>query len=94
MKCNWFMQVRGIDNNTGKEVDEWGCAITWLPTLLIENSNQTRQAGAATESFRNEFVKSTQQTINTMVALSNLNTNTNDKETPMRLIYDEKTDNS
>ena len=35
----------------------WDCAITWLPTLLLEGSQQTRQTGAAIESFRNEVVK-------------------------------------
>ena len=56
-KCAWFAQVRGINPNTGKEVDEWGCSITWMPMLMIENSQQQRQTGAAVESFRNEMVK-------------------------------------
>ncbi len=56
LKCAWFMQVRGLEPNTGKEVDEWGCAVAWQPVLLIENSQQQRQTGAAVESFRNEMV--------------------------------------
>ena len=56
-QCAWFTQVRGQNPNTGKEVDEWSCAITWLPVLLIENSQQQRSTGAAVESFRNEMVK-------------------------------------
>jgi hypothetical protein len=52
--CSWFTQIRGTNPNTGKEVDEWGCAVTWLPMLMIENSQQQRQTGAAVESFRNE----------------------------------------
>lgn len=55
--CSWFTQLRGTNPNTGKDVDEWGCAITWLPVLMIENSQQQRQTGAAVESFRNEMVK-------------------------------------
>ena len=31
--------------------------MAWLPHLLIENSGQQRQTGAAVESFRNEMVK-------------------------------------
>lgn len=58
IKCSWFTQLRGNNPNTGKEIDEWGCAVTWLPLLLIENSQQQRQTGAAVESFRNEMVKS------------------------------------
>ena len=54
LECVWFTQVRGTDPNTGNEVDEYGCAVAWLPTLLIENAQQSRQAGAAVESFRNE----------------------------------------
>lgn len=57
LKCSWFTQVRGTNPNTGKEVDEWACAVAWLPMLLIENSQQQRQTGSAVESFRNEMVK-------------------------------------
>lgn len=56
LQCAWFTQVRGADPNTGKDVDEWACAIAWLPVLLIENSQQQRSTGAAVESFRNEMV--------------------------------------
>jgi hypothetical protein len=60
LQCSWFTQVRGTNPNTGKEVDEWGCAVTWLPMLMIENSQQQRQTGAAVESFRNEMVTASQ----------------------------------
>ena len=43
--------------NSGNQVDSYECAISWLPMLLIENSGQQRQTGAAVESFRNEMVK-------------------------------------
>lgn len=56
IECSWYTQVRGTNPQTGKEVDEWGCAVTWLPMLLIENSQMQRQTGAAVESFRNESV--------------------------------------
>lgn len=88
MQCNWFIQIRGTNPNTGKEIDEWGCSIAWLPHLLIENANQTRQAGAATESFRNEFVRSARESIDTMKAMSNVNPN----EIPMRIIHDKSND--
>ena len=58
LQCAWFTQVRGTNTNTGKEVDEWGCAMAWLPILTIENSNQQRQTGSAVESFRNEMINS------------------------------------
>ncbi len=54
LECLWFTQVRGVNPNTGKEIDEYGCAVAWLPTLLVDNTQQAREAGAAVESFRNE----------------------------------------
>lgn len=56
-KCPLWVQLRGTSANTGEPVDEWRCSFTWLPMLLIEVGQQTRQAGAAIESFRNETVK-------------------------------------
>ena len=62
LECAWFMKVRGTNPNTGAEIDEWGCSIAWLPILLIDNSQQQRQTGAAVESFRNEMVQSNIET--------------------------------
>lgn len=56
LECSWFTQIRGMNPNTGDPVDEWDCAVKWLPFLLIENSQQQRSTGAAVESFRNEVV--------------------------------------
>ncbi len=71
LKCEWFTQVRGTNPQTGEDVDEWGCAVTWLPMLLIENSQQQRQTGAAVESFRNETVK---RIVNTISPVEPINT--------------------
>lgn len=62
LECAWFMKVRGTNPNTGAEIDEWGCSIAWLPILLIDNSQQQRQTGAAVESFRNDMVQSNIET--------------------------------
>lgn len=61
--CAWFIQIRGKDAQTGEEKDEYGCAVAYLPFMMIENSMQTRQAGASIESFRNEMVKSNNETL-------------------------------
>ena len=53
------MKVAGTHPNTGAETEEWGCAMAWLPVLLIENTQQSRQTGAAVESFRNEVARNT-----------------------------------
>ena len=53
--CPWWTRLQGKDPLSKEQKDEWGCAIAWLPMLLCENSQQTRQSGAAIESFRNEM---------------------------------------
>lgn len=73
LQCSWFTQVRGTNPNTGQEVDEWACAITWLPILLIENSQQQRSTGTAVESFRNEMVKANESTNQALLATANTN---------------------
>ena len=68
LDCARFIQVRGTNPNTGKEVDEWACSMAWLPMLLIENSQQQRQTGAAVESFRNEMVKANEASQQVLLA--------------------------
>ena len=57
LQCAWFTQLRGTHPQTGKEIDEWMCAVASLPMLQIEVAKQARSGAAATESFRNEVVK-------------------------------------
>lgn len=64
LECAWFVQMKGTNPNDGKEVDEFACAVAWLPVLLVENAMQSRQAGAAIESFRNEMVKANESNQN------------------------------
>jgi len=68
LQCAWFTRVQGVDMNTGNQVDEYQCAIAWMPMLLIENSGQQRQTGAAVESFRNEMVKSNETSQKVLLA--------------------------
>lgn len=56
-RCPLWVQIRGKDPQSMQEIDQWNCALGWLPMLLIENAQQVRQGAAATESFRNEMVK-------------------------------------
>lgn len=61
LECSWFTQVRGKNPNTGEDIDEWGCAVTWMPVLSIENSRQQMRTGSAIESFRNEVVSANER---------------------------------
>jgi hypothetical protein len=67
LQCAWYTKVAGYDTNTGKDVEDWQCAVAWLPMLLIENSGQQRQTGSAIESFRNEMVKTNEITSNVLI---------------------------
>ncbi len=55
--CPKFVAIRGRDPQTGADVDRHGCIDSFLPHLLIENAQQSRQVGAAVESLRNEIVR-------------------------------------
>ena len=73
IKCAWMVQVRGVNTNTGAEVDEWNCSMAWMPMLMIENSGQQRQTGAAVESFRNEMVKANEVSQQVLLATAGIN---------------------
>jgi hypothetical protein len=73
LECAWFLQIQGTNPNTGQDINEWGCAIAWLPILTIENSQQQRQTGAAVESFRNEMVKSNEVSQQVLLRAANVN---------------------
>lgn len=54
-KCPWWYQVFGKHPQTGDKMDGYACAIAVLPALMLENSRQSRDAGAAVENMRNEI---------------------------------------
>jgi hypothetical protein len=69
LDCAWFLKISGTNPNTGEALDEWGCSIAWMPILLIENSQMSRQTGAAVESFRNEMVKGNEIMVHNFLGL-------------------------
>jgi len=71
-RCHWYIKVAGFDTNSGKEVEDWGCAIAWMPPLLINTANESRKGVAATESFRNEMVNHGEQTQKLMLLASQI----------------------
>jgi hypothetical protein len=57
LECAWFLKIAGTHPNTGEPVEDWGCSMSWLPVLLIDNSRKQHSTTSAIESFRNEMVK-------------------------------------
>lgn len=72
LDCAWFMKIRGKDPQTNNEIEEWGCSMAWLPVLMIENSQQQRQTGAAVESFRNEMVRANEMSNKVLLATAKI----------------------
>lgn len=58
LDCAWFMEIHGTNPNNGEPLKDWGCSMTWIPMMLIENGRQQHSTASAVESFRNEMVKS------------------------------------
>jgi hypothetical protein len=71
-ECAWFTHIRGKNPQSNQEVDEFACAVAWIPMLLIENSQMQRQTGAAVESFRNEMVKANESSQDLLMLASNI----------------------
>ena len=63
LRCPLYVKLIGKNPATGQPIEEWGCAIAWLPMLLIEGSKETRQTAAAIEHFRNEMVLGQQKAL-------------------------------
>jgi len=55
--CTFWTHVIGVNPQTGKNIDNFDCAIKWLPIMLVENAQMTRQTNASVQSFRNEASK-------------------------------------
>ena len=56
-RCDWYVRLRGKHPQSNEELDEWKCAIAWMPILQLEGAQMSRQVGAAVESFRNEVAR-------------------------------------
>lgn len=60
-KCPMWTLVRGKHPQSNEDVDQWNCSLAWLPMLLIETAQQSRQTGAAVEAFRNEVTRANER---------------------------------
>lgn len=72
LECAWFIKVVGKNPQTGQDIEDWGCSMSWMPILTIENSQQQRQTGAAVESFRNEMVKANESSQRVLLATAGI----------------------
>ena len=57
-KCRFWTHLLGKNPQGEGVVDKFGCAIEFLPILLVENAQMIRQAAAPTDRVANQVQKS------------------------------------
>jgi hypothetical protein len=62
-RCPKWINIQGAHPQTGEKLNHWDCADTWVPILLVENSQQQRGTQKAIESFRNEMTKDNREVL-------------------------------
>lgn len=71
-RCAWYVEMQGKDA-TGKDHDEWRCALAWLPILQVEVAGTNRQVAASVQSMRNEQTKRQDIALQAMHLIGNVN---------------------
>lgn len=70
--CPKYINIKGTDKNTGKEIDVWGCIDSHLHRLVIENSYHQFATHQAIESFRNAMADAQERGINVLAGALSL----------------------
>lgn len=52
-RCRWYVALRGKHPQSEEMIDDWQCALYWMPVMLVENAQTNRGQTQALESFRN-----------------------------------------
>jgi len=55
-QCNWFIKMKGSNPQDGSEIDEYRCAVAWMPLLSVAHTQTAAQTNASVQSLRNETV--------------------------------------
>jgi hypothetical protein len=53
-KCRFWTHLYGKDPQSDQTIDKFGCAIEFLPVLLVENAQMIRHAAASTDKVANQ----------------------------------------
>ena len=60
-RCAWYTQIQGKNPQSEEVIDEWRCAIAFMPMLQVEMSQTNRGQTNAIASFRDEMIKGNNQ---------------------------------
>jgi hypothetical protein len=55
-KCAFYMHIRGKHPQSDADMDNWDCAVVFMPVLMIENVRHLNANHAAITSLREEVV--------------------------------------
>ena len=55
--CPMWVQVRGMNPNTGQETDRWDCSIALLTMMQLETAKEVRQTNASIDTMRSDNQK-------------------------------------
>lgn len=53
-KCKFWTHLYGKNPQSDQTLDKFGCAIEFIPILLVENAQMIRQAAASTDKVANQ----------------------------------------
>jgi hypothetical protein len=67
-QCAWLVKLAGTNPQTGEQMDEEKCAVTFLPILMVENTMKVSSSAAAVESLRNEIVENQEKSTGILLA--------------------------
>lgn len=56
-RCAWYIKMQGSNPQTNEPIEEWRCAMSWMPILAIENNGTLNATNAVLQSMRNENTK-------------------------------------
>lgn len=54
-RCAWYTQLAGKNPQSEEIINEWRCAMAWMPLMMVETSQTNRGQTQALESFRNSI---------------------------------------
>lgn len=53
--CMMWTQVMGTHPQTGEQMNQWSCAVAWMPTLILNVAQEGRKTQAAIQHINNQL---------------------------------------
>ena len=56
-RCRWMVKLIGKDPQSQNDIDEWNCAIAWIPLMMVEVGQGIRGTTESVVSMRDATVE-------------------------------------